>query len=100
MEHFIDGAEEVVEGSDGIEAVLGRAALAMPDAGQNEGGIDATKWYAAVVQFGGQSAIVPTGSQRSSREAQVVGDDRGDVARPGPGGISVHDFFLRAAASF
>jgi hypothetical protein len=68
MEHFLDGAEKVVESSDGIEAVLNRAALAVSDAGQDERGIDNAEGHAAVVEFGSQPAIIPTGSQRSSRK--------------------------------
>ena len=100
MEDFIDGAEKVVQGSDGSEAVLVGAALAVADAGHDEGGIDGAKSDAPIVEFGGQSAIVATGSHRGSRKTQVGVDQGGDVKPSGEAPVRVHDFFRRAAASF
>ena len=100
MKHFIDGTEKVVQGSDGSEAMLVGAALAVADAGDDEGGVDGAKSDAAVVEFDGQSAVVPTGSRWGSRKTEVVVDQGGDVEPSGEAAVCVHDFFRRAAASF
>ena len=103
MEGLFDGAEKVVEGSDGVETALSGAALAVADADEDERGIDNAEGYALIMEFGSQLAIVPTGAQRSSWKTQVVVDYCIDVApswQGGQGGRRAHDFFRRAAASF
>lgn len=100
MKHFIDGAEKVVQGSDGTEVVLIGAALAVADAGDDEGGIDGAKSDASIVEFNGQSAVVPTGPGWGSWKTEIVVDQGGDVEPSGEAAVRVHDFFRRAAASF
>ena len=100
MKHFIDGTEKVVQGSDGSEGVPVGAAMAVADAGDDEGGIDGAKSDASVVEFNGQSAVVPTGPRWGSRKTEIVVDQCGDVEPSGEAAVHVHDFFRRAAASF
>jgi hypothetical protein len=100
MKHFIDGTEKVVQGSDGSEGVLVGAAMAVADARNDKGGIDGAKSDASIVEFNGQSAVVPTGSRWGSGKTEVVVDEGGDVEHSGEAAARVHDFFRRAAASF